>query len=122
MRKIKKTTKRKRRTFTEDNDCEETPISELINFGPVTRPEFESLGLKTIGDLRRLGWEDVCRRWVKAYPQRLNVNAFIGVLATLEGMAWTRVSSSQRRLARALVNELRAERGLKPVAKALRRR
>ena len=73
-----------------------TPLSRLVNFGPVTLPEFEAMGLKTFGQLEDLGWEEVCRKWVENFPERLNVNAFIGVIATLEGIAWTRVSASDR--------------------------
>jgi hypothetical protein len=48
--------------------------------------------LRTFGDLEDLGWEAVCRKWVEHYPERLNVNAFIGVIATLEGISWTKIA------------------------------
>ena len=89
-----------------------TKLSKLVNFGPVTLPEFKAMGLTTFGQLEDLGWEEVCRKWVKNFPERLNVNAFIGVIATLEGIAWTKISASDKANARNLVNKLRKEYGL----------
>jgi hypothetical protein len=98
---------KKRIVVSEDDDQENTPLSKLINFGPVTLPELESVGFKTLGDLRRVGWENVCRKWVEFYPERLNVNAFIGIIAVLDGIVWTKISASQRAQARSLVNKLK---------------
>jgi hypothetical protein len=83
-----------------------------VNFGPVTLPEFHAMGLTTFGQLEDLGWEAVCRKWVEEFPERLNVNAFIGIIATLEGISWTKVSPSDRAQARRLVAKLKAEYGL----------
>lgn len=88
-----------------------TALSKLVNFGPVTLPEFEAMGIRTFGQLEELGWEEVCRKWVENFPERLNVNAFIGVIATLEGISWTKVTASDRAKARRLVNVLRREYG-----------
>lgn len=85
------------------------PLNQLINFGPVVLPEFEALKLNTYGQLEDLGWEAVCRIWVENFPERLNVNAFIGIIATLEGISWTKISASDRAKARALVVQLRSE-------------
>lgn len=89
-----------------------TPLSRLVNFGPVTLREFTAMGLLTYGQLEDLGWEEVCRKWVESFPERLNVNAFIGVIATLEGIPWTRISKSDRAKARNLVSLLRQEYGI----------
>lgn len=102
----------KRRVISVEDHQENTPVSALINFGPVTLPEIESLGFRTLGDLREAGWEDVCRRWAESFPERLNVNAFIGIIATLDGIVWTRISPSQRTLARNLVRKMKIELGI----------
>lgn len=93
------------------------PLSRLINFGPVTLSEFEAMGLTTLKQLDELGWEEVCRKWVEHFPERLNVNAFIGLLATFEGISWTKISLNQRATARRLVNQIRKELNL-PLVKA----
>lgn len=117
---LKQNPSRKRTTVAEiesEAAARSTPLSRLINFGPVTRAELESIGIRTFGDIEDLGWEEVCRRWVTHFPERLNVNAFMGIIATLEGMKWTKVTESEKAPARRLVNELRQELGLPPVKK-----
>ena len=98
-----------------------TPLKRIKNFGPVTLPELESMGLTTLEQLRAIGWEDVCRRWVEYYPERLNANAFLGVIASIEGIVWTRATSEHRALARQLVVELRSEYRRPPVKKSVRK-
>ena len=112
---------KKRKVISEDDDLDNTPLSELINFGPVTLPEIVALGFQTLGDLRKIGWEEVCRRWAARFPERLNVNAFMGIIATLEGIVWTKISESQKTRARRLVNELRSENNL-PAVKTFKKK
>jgi hypothetical protein len=88
------------------------PLARIKNFGPVTLREFHAMGIEYLDQLEALGFEEVCRRWVEAYPQRLNANAFLGIVCTLEGTVWTQASSSQRAAAHALVAELRREYGM----------
>lgn len=114
MTRLKKS-KLRRTTASElggNENARDVPLSKLVNFGPVTLPEFEAMGLHTFGDLEDLGWEEVCRKWVENFPERLNVNAFIGVIATLEGISWTKISASDRAKARNLVAQLKREYGL----------
>lgn len=92
-----------------------TPLSQIKNFGPVTLAEFEAIGLHTLEALQELGWEEVCRKWVESFPERVNVNAFIGVITTLDGMVWTQATASQKAQARRLVNDIRKEWGMPPV-------
>ncbi|MBY0471541.1 TfoX/Sxy family protein [bacterium] len=109
----------KRKTISQIDSPETarvTPLSKLVNFGPVILPEFKAMGLTTYGQLEDLGWEAVCRKWVENFPERLNTNAFIGVIATLEGISWTKVSASDKAKARGLVNKLRQEYGM-PIAR-----
>jgi hypothetical protein len=99
-----------------------TPLKGIKNFGPVTLPELESMGLKTLEQLRAIGWEDVCRRWVEYYPERLNANAFLGVLASIEGIIWTQATPEHRALARQLVAELRSEYRRPPAKRSARKK
>ncbi len=95
------------RTLTERRPGDPTPLAAVVNFGPVTLPELAAVGITTVDQLERLGPEEVCRRWVERYPERLNVNAIVGVVATLEGVPWTKVSAAGRAQARAIARELR---------------
>lgn len=120
----KPSTRSKRKTISQidsEETARATPLSRLINFGPVTLPEFKAMGLTKYGQLEDLGWEAVCRKWVENFPERLNVNAFIGVIATLEGISWTKVSASDKAKARGLVNQLRQEYGMPDTKRKTRR-
>ena len=107
----------KRKAAQEFDRTSAVPLTQVLNFGPVTRVELESVGIMTLDQIEDLGFEETARRWVEKYPERLNVNAFIGIVATLDGVSWTRVNSAQKAKARALVNKMRAELGL-PFVKA----
>jgi hypothetical protein len=91
-----------------------TPLSKVKNFGPVTLGEFEAMGLKTLEQVVALGFEDTCRRWVEYFPERLNANAFIGVVCSIDGTVWTSATAGQRTQAHRMVQLLRAEFGLPP--------
>lgn len=87
----------------------------------ITEAELESIGLGSAERVAAIGWEEAFLRWVEAYPERLNLNAAVGVIAKAEGISWLRVRASEKERARVLVNALRRERGLKP-AKVRQRR
>ena len=89
-----------------------TPLRKVKNFGPVTSKELSSMGIETLAQLRRLGFERACRAYVASFPERLNANAFLGILCTLEDTVWTRATPAQRAAARALAKELRRELGV----------
>lgn len=77
--------------------------------GPTCDPELASLGLETVEDLRELGWEEVCVRWAEAFPLRLNLNAFYGVVAAIEGVDWRELDDGWKRRVRALRDRLAKE-------------
>lgn len=70
--------------------------------GPVTSAELASIGIRTVEEMRDLGWEEVCIRWVEAFPLRLNLNAFHGVQAAIEGIDWRDLDEDAKRRARQL--------------------
>jgi len=79
--------------------------------GPVTSPELASIGIRTVEEMRDLGWEEVCIRWVEAFPLRLNLNAFHGVQAAIEGIDWRDLDEGAKRRARQLRDRLVREQG-----------
>jgi hypothetical protein len=87
-------------------------LSDIKNFGPVTLAEFNSMGFTTLEQVKKTGFEDVCRKYVMYYPERLNANAFLGVICSIENTVWTRATKNQRNAAHALARELRQELGI----------
>ena len=86
-----------------------TELSKVKNFGPVTLPELEAIGFKSVEELQELGAEEVCRKWISYFPERLNANAFLAVVATIEGVVWTKATPGMRGEARRLAAMLRVE-------------
>lgn len=50
------------------------PVSEARNLGPVSSAVLPELGIKTIGDLKKLGWEEVAMRVMNEHPRFINLN------------------------------------------------
>ncbi len=94
------------------------PLSKVKNFGPVTLAEFESMGIHTLEQIKDLGFEDTCRKWIEYYPERLNANAFLGVICSIEETVWTKATAEQRQTAHTMAAALRREFGLRPVKRA----
>lgn len=92
----------------------QTPLSKVKNFGPVSPIEYESMGITTLEQIENIGFEDMCRKYVQYYPDRLNANAFLGIVCALEGTVWTKATASQRAKAKQMVAILRQEFHLKP--------
>lgn len=94
-----------------------TSLKNIKNFGPVTMAEFESMGLIYLEQIKSLGFEETCRKWIQYYPERLNANAFIGIICAIEDTVWSNATPNQRQMAHALVKLLRNEAGLPPTKK-----
>jgi hypothetical protein len=87
----------------------------------ITEVELESIGLGTRAKVVAVGWEEAFLRWVEAYPERLNLNAAVGLIAKESGVHWLQVPPSDKERARALIDSLRRERGQKPTARPRRK-
>lgn len=89
----------------------QTPIRARL--GPITAPELVTIGIETVERLAALGWQEAFVQWVEAYPERLNVNAAVGLAAAELGVSWLKLPAAEKARARALVDAIRAEWGLK---------
>lgn len=98
-------------------DKNHTPLTQIKNFGPVSRAEYASMGITTLEQIQKLGFEETCRQYVTYYPERLNANAFLGVICSLENTVWTKATSQQRKSAHSMVRLLRQEFGRPRVGK-----
>lgn len=99
-----------------------TPLRSVKNFGPVTVVEFEAMGIHHLEQIETMGFEEICRMWVQYYPERLNANAFIGIICALDGAVWTKATPAHRRAAHEMVALLRRESGLAPAKPARSRK
>ena len=84
------------------------PLEKARNLGPVSAAELESIGIRTLAQMRQYGWEEVCVRWAEAFPARINLNAFISVIGAIDDVDWRRVDPELRRQAQSLARRLKA--------------
>ncbi|MFO0750611.1 MAG: hypothetical protein U1F43_33825 [Myxococcota bacterium] len=98
--------------MAERDSDDPSPAAARVGLGPKTAAELAALGIDSVAAVRRLGWEEVCRRWVEACPERLNLNAFYGVLAVHDGVDWRDLPPERRADAAALKRRLALELGL----------
>lgn len=83
-----------------------TPIRK--GMGPLTASELESLGVNTLEQVIDQGWEEIFLKWIEAYPERLNLNAAVGLIAIVEGVHWQKVSVREKERARTMIENRRA--------------
>ncbi|MEQ1946698.1 MAG: TfoX/Sxy family DNA transformation protein [Bryobacteraceae bacterium] len=81
----------------------------IPNFGPVCTPELKAVGIHSVEDIRKLGWVEAYLLWVSRFPNRVNVNAAIGLVSAERGVAWHQISSADKQQAQALVSRLRKD-------------
>ena len=83
----------------------------IEGFGPVCSPELRAVGIRSVEDIRALGWEEAYLRWVARFPTRVNVNAAVGMIAAELGVPWLKVGADEKEQARRVVARLRKGRG-----------
>jgi hypothetical protein len=88
-----------------EEEVMQTPIEDA--FGPVCSPELRRVGSTRVEQVIELGWEEAFLCWVEAFPNRINLNAAVGMIAAAEGVHWLKVSPSEKERARRLVSKLR---------------
>lgn len=81
----------------------ETPISGARNLGTLTAGELNSIGIKSLEQMRELGWQEVCFRYSEAFPKRLNLNAFSAIIGAINNQDWRAIDPKLKEEARKMV-------------------
>lgn len=89
-----------------------TPIRQCPSIGPTCGAELESIGIRTYGDLKKLGWERTYAKLTLRYPRRLNAIYAWVLLGTLLQLRYRQVPEEIREKGRALSARLKKERGI----------
>lgn len=75
------------------------PIGQARNLGKVTARELKSVGIHTLGDLKKFGWKKACKKWVENYPARSHLMAIYAVIGAIEDIDVHDLSEAQRNAA-----------------------
>lgn len=78
-----------------------------LNLGPKTTQEMASIGIETIGQLRKEGWKSAFLRLIEKYPERLNLNMATGLIGAVLDTHWQDVSSKDKTEAKELIRSLK---------------
>lgn len=81
----------------------------MKNLGPVTAAELAAVGFHTAADVLAVGWREVCRRWVEAFPERFHLTAFYAVIGAERDVLFSALDAQVRAEARAFKAALAKE-------------
>lgn len=84
-----------------------TKVSEGRNLGPVTEKELNSIGIMSIEQMKKLGWEEVCLQYIYAFPDRLNLNVVYAVIGALTDRDWRRLDPKHTETAKKFIKALK---------------
>jgi hypothetical protein len=74
-----------------------TKIKSLLNLGKKTSQELNSLNIHTIADIKKLGFEKVMKKWIRKYPQRLNLIAFYALYGAMKNKDFRDLSATEKK-------------------------
>ena len=84
-----------------------TPVEEARNLGPITVAEFSTLGVVDLEQIKEVGWEDFCIKYVEFFPERLNLNAFYAIIGAIYDQDWREIDSDLKLQAQKLQKRLK---------------
>jgi uncharacterized protein YdeI (YjbR/CyaY-like superfamily) len=84
-----------------------TPIEEGKNLGPVTSLELRSIGIETLEELKRLGWEQAFQKLVQLYPHRLHLNMVYALAGAVHELNWLKLDAEIKAECKMIYRELK---------------
>lgn len=90
------------------------PIRQGKSLGPKSEAELVSVGIRSLEQLRKLGWKTALEKLARAYPDRINLNMAYGLLAAVTDQDWRELSDREREQARRETDRLREARNRMP--------
>lgn len=90
-----------------------TPISQCRNLGFVSERELNSIGISSFEEMRELGWEQVCEKYISCYPERLNLNMITSIIGALFDQDWRKLDSDLKVQAKRFLKVLKERKGNK---------
>lgn len=82
-----------KRAATKADDA--SPVGDLLNLGPVSTAWLGEIGVRTAGDLNRLGVV-TAYRMVKARHAKASLNLLYALHGAVTGMSWRKISVAMK--------------------------
>ncbi|MEQ8822183.1 MAG: TfoX/Sxy family DNA transformation protein [Sumerlaeia bacterium] len=86
-----------------------TPLEKARNIGPKCAAELEAVGIGSLEELRRMGWEVAYEIWTAAFPDRIHAMAAYALIGAVEDCNCLSLPEDLKRRARRATERMRAE-------------
>lgn len=86
-----------------------TPVEEGKNLGLTTGHEFRAVGIETLEQLKRIGWERAIEKVCHQFPHRINLNFISAVIGAVEEQSSRSLDADLKQQARDILEQLRAD-------------
>ena len=83
-------------------------MDKARNLGPTTAAVMRRAGIKTVEDLRALGWQEAWARVVEMFPNRRNANMGYSLAGADLDIDWRRLPPEVKAEVKAMLARLRA--------------
>ena len=82
-------------------------IEDTLNFGPVSTKALNDIGITTLEELKRKGWEETFLELVTVHPRFINLNMLKAIIGATQGKHWNNISSKDLKKAKELISYLK---------------
>lgn len=83
--------------------AQKTPIIKARNIGPVTASILPLLGIETLEDLRKLGWEEAAMRVLSEHPRFIHLNMLRALIGAFYGRDFRDIPAKDLEMAKKMV-------------------
>ncbi len=84
-----------------------TPIEKSKNLGPVTGQKLREIGIETLEELKKRGWEQSCIDLVLHSPMMANLNCFTAIIGAINNQDWRNIDPKLKQKAKELLESLK---------------
>jgi uncharacterized protein YdeI (YjbR/CyaY-like superfamily) len=88
------------------------PIEKAKNIGAVSGAELRSIGIETVEQLQKAGWEETFYNLCEKYPERANLNMLNALIGAVENVDWRKLSPTLKAQAKGFLNSVKRDLGL----------
>ena len=76
-----------------------------LNLGPKTSAELAGIGIRTLSQLKKVGWQKAMLKLVTSHPERLNLNMIAALIGACASKDWRKLTMHERHEARQFIKE-----------------
>ncbi|MGE0631922.1 MAG: TfoX/Sxy family DNA transformation protein [Pseudobdellovibrionaceae bacterium] len=98
-----------REPTTKEKKAKTDQLSSLANIGPVMERTLADVGINTVRDFEKVGWQGALKRLVLVHPRFAHTIYAEVLIGALKDLPWHKVSSADKKAAQRLCKALRGK-------------